>query len=215
MLATLLCATEGVVHHTLHTECRVDADLCGDLVRSTDADRSPGSGVRPLGALADYHEVDVGITRERTVDPGVQPRRTQIDVVVQREPDAQQQATFQHAAGHRRITDGTEQDRVVTAQLVDHGVGQHLAGRVVATRTKVIARLVDAGHDRVEHLECLTDHFGSDTVAGNDRQFHYRSTTSSSLAPTGSVIAARTSAGTSRSMRSRTVAPGPSASSLS
>jgi hypothetical protein len=36
-------------------------------------------------------------------------------VVVELEPDAQQQATFQHTAGHRRVADGTEQNRVVAA----------------------------------------------------------------------------------------------------
>ena len=80
-----------------------------------DADRAAGSGVRALGALADDHEVDIGIARQRTLDPGIQPGRTQVDVVVEREPDTQQQTAFQHTAGHRRVADGAEQDRVVAA----------------------------------------------------------------------------------------------------
>ena len=135
--------------------------------------------------------------------------------MVEFEPDPQQQTAFQHAAGHRRVADRAEQYRVVCAQFVEHGIGQHFAAGVVPPRPQVVARLLHAGQHRVEHLDGLADNLRPDAVTGDDRQFHDRSTTSSSLAPTASVIAARTSSGTSRSMRSRIVAPGPSASSLS
>ena len=53
----------------------------------------------------------------------IQPGRPQIDVVVEFEPNPQQQAAFQHAAGHRRIADRAEQDRVVRTELVENRIG--------------------------------------------------------------------------------------------
>ena len=60
-----------------------------------------------------------GLPASGLLDAGIQPAGPQVDVVVEREPDAQQQAAFEHTAGHRRVADGAEQDRVVAAQFVD------------------------------------------------------------------------------------------------
>ena len=113
MLAALLRPAERVVHDPLHTERSVDADLGGDLIRCADPDCSTCSGVRALGSLADHDEVDVGVARQRPGHTGIQPRRSQVDVMVEHEPDAKQQAALQHTAGHRRVTDRAEQDRIV------------------------------------------------------------------------------------------------------
>ena len=59
-------------------------------------------------------------------------------MVVEGEPQLQQQAALEHAAGHRRVADRAEQDRVVAAQLVEHRVGQRLAGRVPAPGAEVV-----------------------------------------------------------------------------
>ena len=50
---------EGVADDALDAERGVDADLGGHLLRRADADRAAVADVRPLGALADDHEVDV------------------------------------------------------------------------------------------------------------------------------------------------------------
>ena len=83
MFATLPGTLEGVFHDAADPERGVDADLGGHFVRSADADRAAGAGVRTLGALADHHEVDVGIAGERTAHARVQPAWPQVDVVVQ------------------------------------------------------------------------------------------------------------------------------------
>jgi hypothetical protein len=127
------------------------------------------AGVRPLCALTDDDEIDARHARKRAADTRIQPARPQIDVVVQREAQLQKQATFQHAAGHRRVADGAKQDGVVAAQLLDSGFGEQFAGRVIAPRTEVVCGLLDAGAYRVEHLERLPDHLGADAVTGNDR----------------------------------------------
>src|SRR5947209_5939995 len=74
-------------------------------------------------------------------------------------------------------------------------------------------RLLHAGEHRVEHSDRFGHNLRPDAVARDDREFHDRSTTSSLFAETADLISERTSAGTSRSSRSRIVALGPSASS--
>ena len=102
----------------------------------------------------------------------IQPGRPQIDVVVEFEPDSQQQATFQHATGHRRVADRAEQDRVVCTQLVENRIGQHLPGGVVSPRPEVVLGLLDAGQHRAEDLDGLADHLRADAVTGDNRQSH-------------------------------------------
>ncbi len=54
-------------------------------------------------------------------------------------------------------------------QLGEHGVGQHLAGAVVAGGAQVVRRGLDPGQDGVENLQALRHHLGADAVAGNHR----------------------------------------------
>ena len=72
-------------------------------------------------------------------------------MVVQGEPGLQQQAAFEHTAGHRRIADRTQQDGVMGAQFIDNAFGKHLAGRVVAPRAQVVVGRLDTGAHHVEH----------------------------------------------------------------
>jgi hypothetical protein len=196
VLAPLGRPAERVTHHALHAERGVQAHLGGHFVRGADADRAARAGVWPLGALAHDHEVDGGIACQRAVDTRKQPRRTQIDVMVELEAQPEQQPALQYATGHRRITDGTQQDRVVPAQLGGHAVGQRLPRCVVALGTQVVGRLLDTRQDDVEHLEGFGDDLGSDAVSGDYGQFHVRSTSSRVTAPTSVPIAASTSADT-------------------
>lgn len=120
------------------------------------------------------------------------------------------------ATGHRRVTDRAEQDRVVSLQLGQHRVGQHVPGRMVLPGAEVVLGLLHAGQHSVEHLERLADDFRADAVAGDHRQLHWgphdRSTSSSVTALTSRPMADCTSAGTWRSNRRMIVAPSPSAS---
>ena len=119
----------------LDTERGVDRDLGGDLVRRTDAERAAVAGVGTLGALADHHEVDISaalnLWAQGKVTPG-RSGRAQVDVVVELKAQPQQQAAL-GMPGQVRVVglaaDGTEEDRVVLADLAEHGVRQHLAGR--------------------------------------------------------------------------------------
>jgi hypothetical protein len=200
VLAPLRGPGEGVPHDPFDAERGVQAHLGGDLVRCAGADGPTGAGVGPLGALADDDEVDRGVTGQRAAGAGMQRRRTQVHMVVEREAQREQQPAFEHSAGYRRIADGAQQDRVVRAQFVNHAVGQSLTRRVIALRTKVVLGLLDAWQHDVEHLEGLGDDLGTDAVAGDDgepqRGTHDRSTSSSVPAATSVPMAESTSAGT-------------------
>ena len=167
---------EGVPHDPLHAVRRVEADLGGDLVRRALAHDAAVADVRALGALADHDEVDVAGLSSPSGDghAGVEPGGAQVDVVVEGEPQPEQQPALEHAAGHRRVADGAEQDRVVAAQLVEHAVRQRLAGGVPAARAEVVlgGLELDAGGagDRVEDAHALGDDLRPDAVAGDQRQ---------------------------------------------
>jgi hypothetical protein len=108
-------ALERVLDHPAHTVAGIDADLGGDFVQGAGPDHSAGTGVEPFSSLPDHHEVDVRVAHQRAGDARIQPRGPQVDVVIQREADLQQQSALEHAAGHRRIADGAQQDCVVAA----------------------------------------------------------------------------------------------------
>ena len=85
MLATLPSALERVFHNTADTERRVDTDLGGHFMGSADPDHAAGPGVGTLRTLADHHEIDVRVAAQRATYARIQPRRPQVDVVVQLE----------------------------------------------------------------------------------------------------------------------------------
>ena len=169
-------AGEGVAHHALDAEAGVDADLGGDLVGRAGAQRAAVADVGALGALAHDDEVDAvrrhPLDGQRALDTRVEPGRAQVDVVLHGEAERQQDAALEHAARHARVADRAEQDGVVPLQLVEHRVGQRLAGGVPATGTQVVLGGGDlrAGlpDDRLEHLQALGDDLGADAVAADD-----------------------------------------------
>ena len=171
-----LGAREGVADDALDAERGVDADLGGHLLRRADTDRAAVADVGSLGAFADDHEVDVApigdTARERCRNARKQPGRTQVDVVVELEPQPEQESALQDARRHARVADGAEQDRIMAPDLLEHRVGERLAGRVPPLRAEVVlgAREGDVvvRSDDVEHREGLGGHLGADAVARHD-----------------------------------------------
>ena len=164
-------APERVPDHPADAERGVDALLGGDLVRRAFPHDPAGAGVGTFGALPHHHDVDrLGPdVRQRRGHARIEPDRPQVDVVVQFEPQPQQQPALQHAAGHARVADRAEQDRIMPAQFVEHGVGQNLAGGVPAPGPEVVTRLLDhdIGGRRAQHLKGLGHDFGAYPVAAD------------------------------------------------
>ncbi len=162
---------EGVADDALDAERRVDADLGGDLVRRPDAQRPAVADVGALGALADDDEVDVPRLAQRRGHARVEPGRPQVHVVVELEPQPQEQPPLQHPARDAGVADRPEQDRVVLADLGERGVGEGLAGGVPALGAEVVVGGLDGGDavDRgAQDLEALGDDLGPDAVTGDD-----------------------------------------------
>ena len=59
-------------------------------------------------------------------------------MVVELEAQPQQQSALEDARRHARVADRAEQDRVVLAQLLEHRVGQQLAGALPARGAQVV-----------------------------------------------------------------------------
>src|SRR5204863_42355 len=76
------------------------------------------AGVGTLGPLTNHHEIDVAGVGEWRRDSRVDPRRTQVDVVVELEAEPEQQPALEDARGEPGISrpspDRAEEDRVVT-----------------------------------------------------------------------------------------------------
>ena len=89
--------------------------------------------------------------------------------MVEREAQLEQQAALEHAGRHGRIADRAQQDRVVAAQFLEHGVGQHFTRAMPSRRTEVVARGVHAGQHGIEHAQGLVGHLDADTVPGHNR----------------------------------------------
>src|SRR4051794_6381446 len=138
-------AGERITDDALHAVRRIEAFLSRDLVRRAAAEDAAGTGVRTLGPLPYDDDVDVirRHTGQRGLYAGIEPDRPQIDVMVKREAQLEQQPALEHAARHSRVADGTEQNRVVPTDLFEHGVGQRLLRRMPAPRAEVILRRHD------------------------------------------------------------------------
>jgi hypothetical protein len=137
-------------------------------------DTSVAISAGALGALADDDEVDLTRVRQRRADGRVDLRRPQVDVVVEGEPQLQQQVPLEYAGRHGRVADRAEQDRVVGADALQLRVRERLAGGVPALRAEVVLgpleRHAVLRGDGVEHLQCLGGHLGSDSVTGDNGQ---------------------------------------------
>ena len=120
----------------------------------------------------------------RAFDAGEQLHRPQVDVLVEAEPQIEEQLPLEDAGLHVGMADRAEQDRVELAQLVEPVGGQCFAGLEVAIAAPVEMREVELepvllGH-RLQHLHALGRHFRTRTVATNHRDLlcftHDRST---------------------------------------
>ena len=115
---------------------------------------------------------------QRAEHPGVEPGRAQVDVVVEREPQPQQQTALEHAAGHRRVADRAEQDRVVllaARRAPSRAASRRCACQRAAPRSySVVVTSAPGADHRVEHLEALGDDLRADTVAGDDGEVEGR-----------------------------------------
>ncbi len=93
-------------------------------------------------------------------------------MVVEQEAHIQQQAAFEDARGDEtRVADGAEQDRVVLTDRVELGVGQKIAGLVVALGTEVELGGLHIRHQLPQHLQRFRRDLDTDAVTGMTASF--------------------------------------------
>ncbi len=112
-----------------------------------------------------------GRLRERAVDRFEQADRAEVDVLLERPPDRDEQTPERDVIGHARRPDGAEEDRLVGAQPVQAVVGHHRPGLEVALAAPVVVRPAEpepvAGAGRLEHALGGGDDLVADAVAGD------------------------------------------------
>ena len=93
-------------------------------------------------------------------------------MVVELEAEPQEQSSLEDARRHARVADRAQQDRVVLPQLVEHRVGQQLAGALPARGPQVVRGGLEVGRDLTEDLEALGHDLGADPVSIDHCQAH-------------------------------------------
>ena len=172
MLAGIL---EGVLQAAVHLEPRVDSALHGHLVRRPLHRHAARARVRIAGVLADHHVVNVlgALSLQGALDPGVEPDRAQVDVLVQIEAKLQQDPLFKNARLDVGMADGAQQNRIVLAKFVDSVRRQDLAGPKKTRAAEIIVGEIqfeiELRGGRLEDLHGLPGHFRTCTVAADYR----------------------------------------------
>ena len=99
----------------------------------------------------------------------ISDHRAQVHVLVELEPDPEQQVALEDPGLHSRIADRAQQDRVARPELVELGVGQDVAGsqEPLGPQVELPGKDLEPVADRVEHLERLADDLGPGAVAAD------------------------------------------------
>ena len=124
---------------------------------------------RPLPQEAAFTRVGaLGVlAHDRAVEPAA-VERAQVHIEVELEAQTQEEATLEHARRHVGRAHRAEEDGIDAAQLVEHRVGQHLAGAQVARPPEVVVDGLDRHRGGAHDLQGLGQHFGADAVAADD-----------------------------------------------
>ena len=159
-LARFAAGFEGVADAAFDAHPGVDRFLDRDLVRRALAQNAARAGIQPFRVFPDDQEIDVGggFILQGRIHVRVEFHRPQVDVLIQFEPQAQQQSFFENARLHIRMPDRAQVDRVQFAEFRDHAVGQNLPGALVAFAAQVVIDPVDPEPEflrgRLEDLSC-------------------------------------------------------------
>ena len=126
-----------------------------------------------LDIFAHHVKIDVGgipIAKRRN-DSLQQPRRVQVDVLLEVAPDGDQQPPQRHVIGNAGKSHGAEKYGVMAANLIDAVLGHHAPGArvVLAAPGKLVELKCDTESPArgLENANGLWHHLFSNTVAGD------------------------------------------------
>ena len=99
----------------------VDRGLDRDLLGRPLAGEAAGADVEVLVVLADDDHVDVvgPLALDRRLDARVEPDRAEVDVLVEVEPEPEQDPLLEDARRHAGMPDRAQEDRVAAPEVVE------------------------------------------------------------------------------------------------
>jgi len=152
---------------------RVDRLLHRDLVGRALLEIAADAAVQVFRVFADDDEVDVlrAAAGQRRLHAGEQFHRPEVDVLVELEPQVEEQALLEDPGSDLGMADRAEEDGVLGTEQVEPAFGNDLAGLQVAVATPVerLDAVVDplgGGHGG-QHLHRLGGDFGARAVPGD------------------------------------------------
>src|SRR6185369_9094141 len=118
----------------------IDAFLQGNFVRCSLEDKSPGPGIKAFVIFANHYEIDVlrFLVLQGAETLVIEFNRAEVDVLLQLEPGAQEDAFLQDTRLDVRVPDGAEQNGGELAQLLQDTIRQNFTRLQIAFATDII-----------------------------------------------------------------------------
>jgi len=119
------------------------------------------SGVRVARVLPDNDKIDVvrAFALYRRLNAREQFHRSEVNVLIEGKAGLEQDPLFRGSPAPRRVSDGSQQDRVELAQFLDSAIRQQLPGSLVSLAPEVkLSQLnfeVELRSRRLENLDCF------------------------------------------------------------
>ncbi len=179
-LVPLAGNVERELQAAVHLKTGVDHALLGHLMGRALLLHPAKTRVQARRILADHHEIDVfrALVLDRGLNVRIQLDRPQVDVLVQFKTRPKENALFQNAGFHVRMTDRAQQNRVVLAEFVQRGIRENLARRQVAVAAEIVIRGIQgdvaASGGRANDLHRFRQHFRACAVATHQCNFILR-----------------------------------------
>ena len=173
-LVALARVLKGVAQAALDTAPGVHTFLDGDLVRRALEHKPAGTGVQPLVVFAHDNKIDVlGFFALQRAEPFVeQLDRAKVDVLLELEAQAQQDALLEDARLDVGMPDRPEQDGRELPQVIRRTVGQRLVGAHVAFAAEVELGVIEIEAELlpggIEHLDVFPGDLRACAVAANN-----------------------------------------------
>ncbi len=166
---------EGIAHHPVAAAPGEHRLLHRHLVFG--AAIEPAADFRIFALVVFAHDIEIDVARRAAlqwrIDPGEQPHRAQVDVLLKAAPQRDQEAPQRHMVGHVGMADGAEKDRIEQPQPVEPVGRHHLTGLDIGLAAPVefapFEREAKAPGRPLHHRNAFRHHFAPDAVAGDDR----------------------------------------------
>ena len=156
----------------LHALAREDRDFGADFLRQATMNPAAIAGILPFAVLTNDHPVDLVRALQPAVDPGQQPGRTHIGILIEALADRQAQIPERDMIRHLLTAYRAKVDRIEPDQLIQPPLGNvtSVLQVIVGTPWEIAefkAQLAALFRQGLQHLLACLDDLDADTVAGD------------------------------------------------